>query len=79
MAFTHTYRAPDVDDRLPAHFLNYSGHVVPDCHAPMGPNTRGETLWPVTAEYDEAADKTRVGLTYTAPPDQPFTISDVLS
>lgn len=77
MTYTHTYRAPDVDDRLPAHFLNYSGRVTIDPLKAMGPNTMGESLWPVTAEYDAETDKTRVGLTYIAP--MPYTLTEAAS
>lgn len=34
---------------------------------PKGPTTMGEAMWPVTAEYDAEADKTRVGFSYVAP------------
>lgn len=34
---------------------------------PKGPNTIGEALWPVTAEFDPEANKTRVGFSYVAP------------
>jgi hypothetical protein len=34
---------------------------------PKGPNTMGELLYPVTAEYDEASNTTRVGFSYIAP------------
>ena len=33
-----------------------------------GPNTMGEALWPVCADYDPDTDTTRVGWSWQAPP-----------
>lgn len=55
-------------DRKPVTFLNYNGdqrHILDG--PPLGPNTMGELLYPVTAEYDAVTDRTRVGLSYVAP------------
>lgn len=59
--------------RLPVQHANYRGDVTAaierdiDSGVPKGPTTLGEPMWPVTAEYDAAADRTRVGFTYLAP------------
>lgn len=58
--------------REPVRWLTYPGdhrQIVPlRGHIPLGPNELGELLYPVAAEYDEAAHKTRVGLSFIAPP-----------
>ena len=41
-------------------------HILTE--GPFGPTTLGEAVWPVTADYDDAAHKTRVGFSYLAPP-----------
>lgn len=54
--------------RLPVAFLNFPGRVLIDASRPMGSKYRAlEQLWPVTAQYDEDEDRTRVGLSYMAP------------
>lgn len=55
------------DTRKPvAGHLSYTvGIDTPDPRTPMGPNTLGEHLWPVTIERGE--HRTRVGFSYTAP------------
>lgn len=53
--------------REPSTWLNYRGKVEINPLVPMGPNTIGELLWPVVAEYDASTDRTRVGLSYVAP------------
>ena len=54
------------DTRKPtAGHLTYSKGVRPDPAVPMGPNTLGEHLWPVTVE--DLGDRTRVGFSYVAP------------
>jgi hypothetical protein len=57
---------PDAN-REPVAWLNYSGRVEINPLVPMGPNTLGEWLWPVAAEYDAKKDRTRVGLSHIAP------------
>lgn len=57
--------------RQPVAFLNYNGdqrHILNG--PPLGPNTIGELLYPVTAEYDDTSNKTRIGLSYIAPVEQ---------
>lgn len=54
--------------RLPVQWATYPG----DCRGilnegPKGPNTLGEPLYPVTADYDADAGTTRVGFSYIAP------------
>jgi hypothetical protein len=58
---------PDQKQREPVTWLNYNGRVSINPGRPMGPNTLGEYLWPVTAQYDEATDRTCVGLSHIAP------------
>lgn len=55
---------------IPVCFLNYPGDVSETIlkEGPKGPSTMNELLYPVTAEYDPETDKTRVGLSYIAPP-----------
>lgn len=51
-----------------AGWANYRGRLnVPYPGIPMGPNTLGEWLWPVRWQYDDEADRTRIGFAYTAP------------
>jgi len=65
-----------LDIREPTNYLNYKGDVrkgIIEREAtgfPFGPTTIGEPVWPVTVEYDEQADLTRVGISYI-PPIQP--------
>ena len=52
-------------DRMPVRWATYPG----DCRGilnegPKGPNTIGELLWPVVAEFD--GERTRVGFSYIA-------------
>lgn len=49
-------------------FLNYKGDRSNMQHPQaMGPNTLGEVLYTVSAEYDPETDRTRVGLTWVKP------------
>jgi len=54
-------------------FMNYPGDVRPGIEADiasgraMGPNHFGESMWPVIATYDAAADVTRVGFSLIPP------------
>lgn len=58
------------DTRQPVQFATYNGDVRTILtEGGKGPNTIGEMLYPVTAEYDSVADKTRVGFSYIAPPE----------
>lgn len=55
-----------MDERRAVRWATYRG----DCRGiltegPKGPNTIGELLYPVTAEFD--GEKTRVGFSYIAP------------
>lgn len=55
-------------DRKPIGFATYNGDVRGILNeGPKGPNYMGELMWPVTAEYDAATDKTRVGFSLLAP------------
>lgn len=60
--------------RLPIGFANYRGDVTEaiardvESGRPFGPNYMGELMWPVSADYDTATNKTRVGFSYIAPP-----------
>ena len=56
------------DTRQPvAGFLTYGPDIdVPNPRIPMGPNTLGEQLWPVTIE--RTAEQTRIGFAYAEPP-----------
>lgn len=57
------------DDRMPvAGHLTYPSPVVPDPRIPMGPNTFGELVWPVTLELVDGG-RTRVGFAYITPPE----------
>lgn len=52
-------------------WLNYPGDRTAVVGQRVGPTYDGrEYLWAVEAEYDSAADITRVGFTYVPPPDQ---------
>jgi hypothetical protein len=62
-----TIRLLDGDTRDPRFHLNYRGRVRPDPRVPLGPNTLGEGLWPVTVT-DQPDGGTRVGLSYVAAP-----------
>ena len=58
------------DARKPTSFLNYTGDrrgILNDPATRLGPNTLGEWLYPVTAEYDAEKNRTRVGLSLVAP------------
>lgn len=60
--------APDFPKRMPTSWLNYHGdqrHILND--GPKGPNTLGEFLYPVVAEYDDDNQATRVGFSLIAP------------
>jgi len=49
----------------PARFANYPGDQTKQIVGEVkGPNTLGEALRAVTADYDPAADQTRVGFAY---------------
>lgn len=50
--------------RKPARFLNYPGNVTHIVGEVKGPNTFGEHLTAVTAEYDAGSNSTRVGFAY---------------
>jgi hypothetical protein len=67
-------QAPDIEQRPPVCYLNYSADVVDQITAMIehggaafGPSTMGEALWPVEAVYDPDTGRTRVGLSYVAP------------
>jgi len=48
--------------RKPIGFATYNGDVTSvTAEGAKGPNYVGELMFPVTAEYDAATDKTRVG------------------
>lgn len=56
------------DTRAPVQWCTYPGDargILTD--GPKGPNTLGEMLYPVAAEYDPETGKTRVGWSYIAP------------
>ena len=54
--------------REPVRWATYPGDCRPILtEGPKGPNTMGEPLWPVTAEYDASRGVTRVGFSYIAP------------
>ena len=54
--------------RKPVQFATYHGDVSDIVNdGRKGPNTLGEWLYPVTADYDPAANETRVGFSYLAP------------
>lgn len=58
------------ETRKPVATLHYPGDVTPvDGTMPFGPNTLGEMLWPVTAEYDPETNTTTVGLSHLSPLD----------
>jgi hypothetical protein len=48
----------------PVRFANYRGDVTHIVGEVKGPNLLGETLTAVSAEYDSAADRTRVGFAF---------------
>lgn len=57
------------DDRKAVENLNYNGELKDiDPRRPLGPNTLGEWLWPVETEYDPQTNRTRLGLSFIAPP-----------
>lgn len=68
-----TTTADDVASRLVVTWANYPGDVTAavveliDRAVPMGPNTIGEWLWPVSASFDPARQRTRVGFSYLPP------------
>lgn len=48
----------------------YSGDCRPILtEGPKGPNTLGEFLMPVAADYDAETNRTRVGFSYVLPPE----------
>ena len=56
------------DTREAVRWATYPGdvrHILSE--GPFGPTTMGEAVWPVTADYDATANKTRVGFSYLAP------------
>lgn len=56
------------DTRQPTGWATYNGDTRGILtEGPKGPNTLGEALWPVTADYDPKTDKTRVGFSLVAP------------
>lgn len=66
--------ADDIERRRPVTWLNYPGDVTAgivellERSIPMGPNTIGEWLWPVSAAFDVETNRTRVGFSYVQPP-----------
>jgi len=48
----------------PVRFATYPGDVTHMIGEVKGPNTLGEPLTAVSAEYDAQTDKTRVGFTF---------------
>lgn len=50
--------------RTPVRFANYPGDVTSIVGEVKGPNTLGEYLTAVAAEYDRETDMTRVGFAY---------------
>lgn len=65
--------AADIGHRAATTWVNYPGDVTGavvdllDRSVPMGPNTIGEWLWPVSAAFDAGLKRTRVGFSYIAP------------
>ena len=63
-------QADDIARRQATVWVNYPGDVTAavveliDDGTPMGPNTIGEWLWPVSASFDPALKRTRVGFSY---------------
>lgn len=61
--------------RVASCYMTYGGNCCIgireriDSLIPMGPNYMGEPMWPVSAEYDPASQKTRVGFTLVPPPE----------
>lgn len=53
--------------RTPARFADYPGDVTHMIGEVKGPNTTYEMLQAVTAVYDPATDRTRVGFAYGVP------------
>jgi hypothetical protein len=54
--------------RKPVQFATYKGDVRSIlADGRKGPNTIGEWLYPVTADYDPETNRTRVGFSYIAP------------
>lgn len=51
--------------RVPCRFATYRGDVRHIVGEIKGPNTIGEHLTAVSADYDETTDRTRVGFAYT--------------
>lgn len=52
----------------PVDFANYKGDVRGILkEGRKGPNTLGEWLWPVSADYDPETDTTRVGFSLMEP------------
>jgi hypothetical protein len=52
-------------------YLNYKGKIdlrTIQLEGPKGPNTVREMQWPVSVEYDEESDTSRVGFTLIPPP-----------
>ena len=61
----------EVPEQQIAGHLNYKGDVRGsfDSMKALGPNTRGEMCWPVSAEYDPETKMTRVAFSKTPPPE----------
>lgn len=55
--------------RKPVRFANYPGDARSILGEVKGPNTIGEFLTAVAADYDPATDTTRVGFAYTTTDD----------
>ena len=53
------------DTRAASRYLNYPNDVRHIIGEVKGPNAFGEYLTAVSAEYDEATNRTRVGFAYT--------------
>lgn len=53
-------------------FANYPGDLTQtfDFSKSYGPNTLGENLWPVDANYNAETKTTRVGFSYMPPKEQ---------
>lgn len=63
------------DPRKAVGFLNFSRAVrTSDPRIPVGPNTLGEDLWPVTIQHLEHA--TRIGYSYVPPVPEGVTLPD---
>lgn len=62
------------DTRKPVRFLNYKARLKrSDLPEAMGPDLFGQLLYPVTIRWDGKKQRTRVGLSYIAPPTEEST------